>query len=220
MQERVTTSFIPKESLTSERKRTPNRGNPFAIVNIITGFVLLVAVLTSGGLFLFENYTVSAIEAKRASLDRQRAAFEPATIKALARLDRRLDAGGRLLQSHVALSNIFQELEARSVQTLRFSDFSYAPGNLGNMVIIMNGEAQSFNAVAVQADALGASPLFQDPIFSNLNIDKEGKVIFTFTANVDPVRISYATLLAGAGAAAQPEELAPPAETDTTSSAQ
>ena len=220
MQERVTTSFIPKESLTSERKRTPNRGNPFAIVNIITGFVLLVAVLTSGGLFLFENYTVGAIEAKRASLDRQRAAFEPATIKALARLDRRLDAGGRLLQSHVALSNIFQELEARSVQTLRFSDFSYAPGNLGNMVIIMNGEAQSFNAVAVQADALGASPLFKDPIFSNLNIDKEGKVIFTFTANVDPVRISYATLLAGAGAAAQPEELAPPAETDTTSSAQ
>ncbi|MEN9390453.1 MAG: hypothetical protein RLZZ283_553 [Candidatus Parcubacteria bacterium] len=216
MQERVTTSFIPKESLTSERKRTPNPGNPFAIVNIITGFILLVAVLASAGLFLFENYTKGAIEAKKASLDRQRAAFEPATIKALARLDRRLDAGGRLLKGHVALSNIFQELEARSVQSLRFTDFSYAAGNLGSMVIIMNGEATSFNAVAVQADSLGASPLFQDPIFSNLNIDKDGTVIFTFTANVDPSRISYATLLAGAGAAAQPEELAPPAETGTT----
>ncbi len=62
----------------------------------------------------------------------------------------------------------------------------------------MNGTARSFNAVALQSDAFGKSSIFKDPIFSNLNLDQEGDVVFDFSAVIDPVRVSYAALVLNA----------------------
>lgn len=199
MPDRVTTSFIPKESLIAERGPRPQKRSSFAFINLIAGFVLVASVLISGGMFLFKTYTVSSIQSKRDSLEKQRAAFEPATIEELARLDRRLLAAEKLLKSHVALSILFTDLEARTGTNLRFKTFKYEPAGSGRTAIQMSGTAKSFNSVALQSEAFGKSVILKDPIFSNLNLDQSGNVVFDFTAFIDPARVSYAASIVDSG---------------------
>lgn len=203
MPDRVTTSFIPKESLMNDRSpRTPRR-SPFVFVNLVAAGILVVTVIAAGGVFLLQSYTEQSITSKRQSLDRQRAAFEPATIEELLRLDKRLNASSGLLKSHTALTLVFDDLEARTGENVRFKNFKYESAGPSRFAITMNGTAKSFNAVAIQSDSFGKSNYIKDPIFSNLNLDPSGNVVFDFGAVVDPVRISYATLVAGAAAAAE-----------------
>jgi hypothetical protein len=192
MPDRVTTSFIPKESLVSERVTKQTSKNPLIFINIVAGGILLAAVVASVGIFLLKTYTVQSIESKKVSLDRQRAAFEPATIEALLRLDKRINASSGLLKSHVALSLLFDDLEARTNTNVRYKNFKYEPGGSGRFLISMSGTAKSFNAVALQSDSFGKSTIIKDPIFSNLNLDQNGDVIFDFTGVIDTSRVSYA----------------------------
>lgn len=186
--------------------RTPrtSRKSPLVFVNIIAGGILVLAVVASGGMFLFKTYTEQSIISKRQSLDRQRAAFEPATIEELLRLDKRITASQGLLKAHTALTLLFDDLEARTGENVRFKNFSYESSGQGKFMIVMGGTAQSFNAVALQSDAFGKSTIMKDPIFSNLNLDQDGNVVFDFSAVVDVTRINYASLIAGASGATTP----------------
>lgn len=201
MPDRVTTSFIPKESLMQDRTPRAPRRSPFVFLNLIGAGILIVTVIASGGVFLLKSYTEQSIAAKRVSLDRQRAAFEPATIEELLRLDKRINASAALLKSHYALTLIFDDLEARTGENVRFKTFKYEPAGTGRFAVSMSGTAKSFNSVAVQSDSFGKSSIIKDPIFSNLNLDQNGNVIFEFGGLVDPVRINFSTLIAGAAAA-------------------
>lgn len=184
MQERVKTSFIPKASLAVERRQVTPK-NPIGIINVLASIILIVALVAAVGLFLFEQFTIQNIERKRASLDRARAAFEPATIKELSRLNTRLTAGATLLNSHVAPSYLFDEIERLTLDSVRFKDFAYGEVGPGRVMVTMAGEARSFNALALQSDAFGQSEFFTEPIFTDLNLDETGNVVFTFNAVVD-----------------------------------
>jgi hypothetical protein len=184
-----------------DRSPRPTHRNPFVFLNVIGVGILVVTVLASAGVFGLKTYTEQSIAAKKTSLDRQRAAFEPATIEELLRLDKRLTASQGLLKSHVAVTLLFDDLESRTGENVRFKSFKYEPAGQDRFAITMNGVAKSFNAVAIQSDSFGKSSVVKDPIFSNLNLDPTGDVIFDFGAIIDPVRINFATLIAGAAAA-------------------
>lgn len=190
MQERVKTSFIPKASLKTEKRRTPGR-SPIGIINVITSIILLAAIIAAVGMFLFEQFTVQNIERKRTSLERARAAFEPATIRELAKLDGRLTSAETLLDAHIAPSLLFDEIETKTLNSVRFRDFALAESGPGRLMVTMSGEAQSFNALALQSDIFGRSPFFTEPIFSDFNIDSTGNVVFSFSAVVVPGEIAY-----------------------------
>jgi len=189
MEERVKTSFIPKTSLATERKQVKS-GGQVALVNIITSVILVIAILGAAGMFLMEQFTQANIASKRDSLERSRGAFEPATIKELSRLNTRIEAGETLLSEHVSLSKLFDELELLTLATVRFSTFSYDGAN-GRAILIAAGEAASFNTVALQSGGFSKSSIITDPIFSNVNIGKNGTIQFDFSAVIDGNRIRY-----------------------------
>lgn len=211
MPDRVKTSFIPKQSLKVERTASVQTAT-FGVVNTVSAVVLIAAILAAGGLFFFEQYTKSAITGKRESLERARAAFQPETIRELARLDARLLAGSALLAQHVAPSALFDFLERETLASVRFSTFSYGEAGPGRVVLSMEGEARSFNAVALQSDAFGASAVFSDVLFENLNINAVGNVTFNFSAVVNTSELAYDASRAAAPAAGTdlvPEETIP-----------
>lgn len=205
MPDRVTTSFIPKESLMQDRTPRPARRSPLMFLNVIGVGILVVTVLATGGVFGLKTYTEQSISSKRVSLDRQRAAFEPATIEELLRLDRRLVSSQTLLQNHTALTLVFDDLEARTGENIRFKNFKFEPFGLDRSAVTMSGTARSFNAVAIQSNSFGKSAIVKDPIFSNLNLDPSGNVVFDFTGVIDPARVNFAALIAGASAAGTTE---------------
>ncbi|MBY0539416.1 hypothetical protein K2P56_03225 [Patescibacteria group bacterium] len=207
MEERVKTSFIPKASLEVERKQSP-KGNPVALANVIAGFVLILAILGSAGMFLFERFTIEAISAKQKSLELSRAAFEPATIKELSRLNTRIETGKVLLGEHMAVSKLFDELESLVLASVRFSDFSYSSPAAGKVIMTAKGAAQSFNAVALQSGGFSKSDIITEPIFSNVNIGNTGAIEFDFQAIIDTGRLKYS-----GGAPASPAVESVPAST-------
>jgi hypothetical protein len=191
MEERVKTSFIPKTSLSVDRAQAP-KGNPVALANVIAAVILILTIVGAGGIFLFEQFTVQNIAAKRQSLERSRAAFEPATIKELSRLDRRIETGKNLLKTHVSVSKLFDEIERLTLATVRFGSFSYAQKDGARAIIMAQGAAASFNAVALQSGGFSKSAVITEPVFSNVNIGDVGNIQFDFTATVNADRLGYA----------------------------
>ncbi|MBI3573850.1 hypothetical protein HY090_02265 [Candidatus Kaiserbacteria bacterium] len=202
MEERVKTSFIPKTSL--QAPETRQRANPVALANIICGALLILAILGAGGVYLFEKYTGGQISSKADSLARSREAFEPSTIQELSRLNTRIETGKVLLSEHITVSKLFDELEKLTLSSLRYSDFEYSIAAPGHVVLTMRGEASSFNAVALQSEAFGKSFIITEPIFSNVNVGKNGVITFDFTGVIDTSRILYE-----GGAPATPVQPAP-----------
>jgi len=190
MQERVKTSFIPKQSLKVERTQTV-RQTTFGVVNVLATALLVISIVAAGGVFVFERYVESSIEGKRASLDRAREAFQPETIKELSRLDSRLSVGLALLSQHVSPSILFDYIEKETLVSVRFKDFSYEEVGAGRTMLTMAGEARSFNAVALQSDSFGNGNIFSEVIFSNLNIDSNGNIVFDFSAVVNTRELAY-----------------------------
>jgi len=214
VQERVKTSFIPKASLKTEKRRSPARSS-IGIINVIASIILLAAIIAAAGMFLFEQFTVQNIERKRASLERARAAFEPATIKELAKLDARLASAETLLDAHIAPSLLFDEIETNTLSSVRFKDFALAESGPGRLMVTMSGEAQSFNALALQSDIFGKSPFFSEPLFSDFNIDSTGNVVFSFSAVVIPAEIAYRAPSSAPQAPNTAGETEPPSAEDT-----
>lgn len=185
-----------------ETKKTVG-GSPVALISIVTGGLLILSVLASGGIFLFERYTIQSIESKKESLDRSRAAFEPATIRELSRLNTRIETGKLLLSEHVALSRLFDDLESKTLSTVRFRDFSYSTAAPGRVVVVMSGTASSFNSVALQSESFSKSSIITEPLFTNVNINETGSINFDFSAVIDLSRTKYT------GEASAPVEPAP-----------
>lgn len=191
--EPIKTSFIPKASLKVERREEARKA-PIALASLLATIILVLAIAGAAGVFLFKQYVVQSIDAKKASLDRARAAFQPATIEELARVDTRLTVGSALLAAHASPSLLFDEIEARTLSSVRFSGFQFGATSVGNFAISMTGVARSFNAVALQSDEFGKSEILVNPIFSDMNFDQTGNVAFSVTAQVAMSRILYRPL--------------------------
>jgi len=120
---------------------------------------------------------------------------------------------------------LFEFLEASTVKSVRFTDFSYSfNDNNKNFNLSMNGEARGYASLALQADIFSESGNFTDLTFSNLTLDDRGNVQFSINAVIDPTLVSYKKLVEDIGV--PPAE--PPAivedesatSTDSTSSSQ
>jgi hypothetical protein len=118
-------------------------------------------------------------------------AFEPKTLQEYVRLNTRLNASQQLLARHVAISYVFDFLSENTLQSVSFNDFKYSIDPDGSAKLALNGVAKSYNAVAFQSEVFGRERALEDPIFSNLDLDASGNVIFNFSTNLNPGFIIY-----------------------------
>ncbi|MFQ5661983.1 MAG: hypothetical protein ACE5F2_01895 [Candidatus Paceibacteria bacterium] len=183
------TSFIPKEALTAPRRQA--KGSSIGIFFLFTLVVFIGAIALAIGVFLYQQFVLKSIEQKSASLARARAAFEPALIQEISRLDTRIDSAEDILDNHRAVSAFFDLLEASTLESVRFENLEYRTDEGGRTAISMEGRARNFSSVALQSDIFGQNKFIQEPIFSDLNLDKKGDVVFSFSAFIDPRLISY-----------------------------
>jgi len=187
-----TTSFIPKKPTTPVAQR--RRGTVINIFFLIALVIFLGATAVSVGVFLYQKVITQNIAEKGNQLVEARAAFEPALIEDLATMDNRIKAAQGVLNRHLALSAFFKLLERSTLKSVQFDNFNYTAVPDGHISIGMKGRGQSFSSVALQSDIFGKDPFIRNPLFSNLDIDERGNVVFSFSAALDPVLISYRSL--------------------------
>lgn len=184
--------------LSSVNRDAPSGVNLFAVVALV---VFLAVAALAAGVFLYRGFLVREIRAMDAQLAAARKSFEPEFVDAARRLSARLEAAKQTLSRHNALSLLFALLERRTLETVRFRDFSFEAKDDKSFTLALSGEAKSFNAVSLQSDVFGEEKRFTSPVFSNFTLNDRGNVLFQFKTAVDPGLVAYRETAHGAAGA-------------------
>lgn len=152
--------------------------------------VFVLSLLLAAGIFGYKFYLKYRIDKMGTDLESVQAALQPETIRELTRLNGRIVSAKDLIAKHRILTPLFEFLEISTPKTVRFSDFHYSVTKEG-LELSMKGEARGYAALALQADIFSKSQYFKDLIFSDLDLNNKGDVIFSFKAIVDPNLVSY-----------------------------
>ncbi len=183
------TALAPKKaSVMAPTTLGGRRVNLFALL-ALTLFV--AAALASLTVFFYRGFLVREIARMDRELVAARKSFEPEFIDTAARLSRRIEVGKRLLSEHRALSPLFETLEKKTLETVRFQTFSF-DASAAAPVLSMTGEGKSFNAVALQSDIFGNEKRFVNPVFSNFSLAENGDILFNFKTELAPAFLNYA----------------------------
>jgi Tfp pilus assembly protein PilN len=189
MDSRVTPSFIPKRPISGSGQpaRSSASGGLFYS---LASLIFVTALVAAATLYGYELYLNQRIGSMQSSLDNARQNLDPGRINFLARADARLKSASNLLKDHVALSVLFKRLEALTLQTVRFNTFAFETKNEG-IELRLKGEARSYSAVALQEQTMAADPMFSSVVFSDLDLNERGNVIFSMKAMVRPQAVAY-----------------------------
>ncbi len=152
--------------------------------------------MAGAAVFGYSMYLDRKIVSRQESLAAFQEELREPIVKEIKTVAARLDSANNRLTNHMAVSQVFDALNAitlRNVRwrTLRFEFQSNA------ILLTLDGEAKTFASVALQADEFTNAPLFIKPIISNLNTSTEvgAGARFAFRANIDPKILSYDALI-------------------------
>jgi len=190
MEQNFQTSFIPKKPMIEERAVSPR---PVGFLTTISIFIFFAVVVASGGLYFYKGVLSKSIIQMDADLVLAKNRFEPSKITQLQTLDKRLSASSLILSKHIAISPIFEALQALTMKTVRYTKFSYEVSTDKNPKILveMSGQAIGYRSIALQSDLFAKNKNIIDPAFSNLSLDDKGNVLFDLNFSVDPSFVNY-----------------------------
>lgn len=190
MNPKFRSSFIPKKPIVT-KSLDSKKYRSFNILTFVATVVFVIALAASGGVVAYERFIETSIDQKGIELENARQAIDPELIEEFRALDKKLRTAEKLFGRHIAMTLFFDFLESSTLQNVQYTEFSYILGSDGVISINMQGVARSFNTVTLQSDLFNDSDVILDPVFSNLNLDKSGNVLFDVTANIDPSFVLY-----------------------------
>jgi len=190
MDQNFQTSFIPKKPMVEERVRAPR---PVGFLFIVSLLILFTVLIASGGLYFYKKSVEGNISQMEKDLALAQNRFEPAKITQLQTLDKRLKASSEILDNHIAISPVFKTLQDVTMKTVRYTEFSYDLSDDKNTKVLvkMKGQAVGYKSIALQSDLFTKKKELIDPVFSNLNLDNNGNVVFDLEFSVDPLLVDY-----------------------------
>lgn len=204
MADSAQTSFIPKRPLDASINQRPKSSHSFGLLNVIATFILLASLIFYGGAWFYqtvlddeinrpcEPVAAGSSQVSRcgliASLERERQNLDQDTILLFQRLDHKFKIASDILADHLDLLPVFKMLEQLTLPSIYFDSFSFT----ADKGITMEGKAISYEDIAVQTQIFSADKgRIQSFIFSDLDTDTDGVVIFKLTMILEPALLSY-----------------------------
>lgn len=195
METKFQASFIPKQPVTEELQR---RGGSGGLVFLVAFLIFALSALAAGGVVVWNKILDTRIATEKETLKVNESALDSNSVREFVRLRDRIDSANKLLQNHLAPSNIFQVLELYTLKRIRFNDFSYAYAGADKVSVTMRGQAEgndAYEAISTQSKQFTIPKLknvFKSPIFGDLNfVEASNLVTFTFSTIIDSRLISY-----------------------------
>lgn len=184
----IPTSFVPRPAASAGPRGSLGLGS---VVAALGYFLLLLALVAAAGVFLYGRLLASEQATSAANLAKAESSIDEPTIEGLVQLRDRLTTAETLLNSHLALSGLFDLLESVTPADASFSSIHVSFDQNGNAVLVANGTARSFNSLAAASNDFSMDARLKNTIFSNLQIGASGSVGFVLTAMLDPKLIAY-----------------------------
>ncbi len=205
METKFQTSFIPKRPIVTEQ--SAHVGGPSVSLFMLISVILFIVSLAGAGFVLFWKNHLAAQQIEfQNTLTANEQQFNPDLIEKLGKINTKIDLAKQLLTNHLAVSETFNIVAQLTAEHVRFDslDFSAPKSPKDQIIITMKGEGVSFNDIAFQSDVFGKSVQYGtnkviiNPILSDLGLNTNGNVSFTFTTNLDPKDILYTKVLQAA----------------------
>jgi hypothetical protein len=190
MEPKFQSSFIPKGPLAASSSISSSPVRSRGLFSTVATIIFTLSVILSIGVFGYKHYLNYRIDKMGADLEAARQEVESDITHELIRLDSRIVSTRNLLSNHVVVGPLFDFLEGSTLRSVRFNDFKFSNTSKG-IELTMTGQARGYSSLALQADVFNRSVYLKNPIFSNLDLDDEGNVIFSFKANIDPTLVAY-----------------------------
>lgn len=190
----IPTSFVPKQPVSSTMRKQKSGLN---ILLIGSSILLAVGTASCAGVFGYELFLKNARDAKQVELAEAQRAVDIDTVEGFIRLRDRLSATATILNQHIGLSEFFDVLESRTLQTVRFNNLMVTVEGDRSAEVQLEGVARSFNALAAQSASIAAEKRIKRAIFSNIAVNDNGTVGFSLTASLDPRLITSGEILPG-----------------------
>ena len=227
MDTKFQTSFIPKKPLTVPLS-SPSRGGT-SIFMTLSVLLFILSLAGAGFAIGWQKYLINQQEAYKKILVENQKQFQPQLIETLSKANAKIDLAKQLIKNHLAVSEIFDILSRLTIENVKFDSFDFAaPTATDGVKVTMHGVGASFSAIAFQSDVFGQSAqygknkILKNPVLSDLSLDQNGNVAFSFSATLNPDDLSYAKIYAASlkqdGAAASSDGSANSAAADTSTS--
>jgi hypothetical protein len=190
METKFQTSFIPKQPVTDTEL---HRGGGASLFFLFSFILFMASLAAAGGVFIYGSIMDRNIKEGDKQLTLNKNAFDPNTIKEITRLNDRINAANVLLKQHKGVSTLFYVLSQTTLKNVRFTEFSYTAAD-DKINLTMKGQAFNYETIALQAKAFTDPALknvFRSPIFSDLTLDSQGNVSFSFSTGIDPFLVDY-----------------------------
>ena len=203
MDTKFQSSFIPKQPI-NEPIRTHSGSNIFFLISFL---ILIISGVGAGAAYLWNTQLDNQIIAVNNNLSLARNSFDQNTVKEFVRLNDKINVSNTLLKQHTAPSVLFKVIGDSTLKNVRFTNFKYTNAGSDKISISMSGEAVSYEAVALQSSAFTNPKLrnvFRNTIFSDPDLNANGKATFTFTSGIDPVLLNYYKLKSDTSQTAAP----------------
>ena len=183
----IPTSFIPHSAAPPQRFRSDFTG-AFGFFSYV---VLAIVFALALGVFFYGRLLAASQSAKDTALTDAVQKIDPTTVAGFVRLRDRLPSSDSLLSSHVAFSGFFSSLEKILPAAVRFTTLHLSVSSAGAPKVEGAGVAKNFNALAAASAAFAADGRIKDAIFSNISVNKDSSVSFSFSAALDPKIIVF-----------------------------
>ncbi len=196
MDPKLSTSFIPKQSLARVgQPYRPASGSVDLFLMIGVVLFLIVAAL-AGGLYLYNGKLNKDLTVLDNEIKEKRAAFELGQIDEVKAFQRRVDAGSQVLGGHIALSQFFMLLEESTIPDVSFYTLRLSNDGEAGISVEMDGVAKGFSSIALQSDVFLSRPEFIRHSFSKFDLVSNGFVEFSYRGTIASSALRYGALLA------------------------
>ena len=200
MDKETQTSFIPRSVLYKGTEAIPQT---VSLTMVITVLAFLLSLALWGGTYAYKRWLNNVINAPcqsvatpgasasscglQASIDRARQDLDQATTIFLKRLSDKLMIGQDLVNAHQTVLPVLKMLEELTLPTVYYTRFALASNTM-----TIEGRASTYEDIAVQTQVFGRDQgRIKSFIFSNLDLDSFGNVVFKLVVNLEPEVMSY-----------------------------
>ncbi len=208
MDTKFQTSFIPKKPILSDQDVIKRHSGGTSVFMFIAMIVFVLSLAGAGFTIVWKQVLTKSQDNYRLELRKKEASFNQPLIDQLKKANTKIDLGSQLLKRHLAVAELFDIIGQLTIQGVRFTSFEFASPEATNqssassdLKVTMKGVGNNFVSIAYQSDVLGQSERFgkkkpiKNPVLSDLVLDQNGKVAFTFTGYVNPSDILYENTL-------------------------
>lgn len=184
------TSFIPKKKAET-RSAISKVKRPMTIYSWVAVIIFVIALILAVGGFFYQRYLISQNDEKKTLIQNEISSFDPELTETLSSIKSRVDSGNEILGKHLSVSRFLDALESITVGSIFLETLSLSAVLRDNIEITVGGKASSYMALAYQSDVLREADFIKNLDFSDVNLDEEGNVVFSFSAGLDPEVILY-----------------------------